>query len=167
MASVVVREPRLAWDYARSAWQSRLVGPLTQSRRPGAVAVFHVGRCGSTVLTDLLAQHRDIHSDGETYVRVIEAARAAGTLEDLGEGDPVGYVARRLKRSGRHWFLYDLKFDHVIRLGASIEAYLAGIEAIGVSHWVGWIQVVSATSWLNRSAGVSQSSVFRGLVFSR
>lgn len=134
--SEVRSEPRLVGRYARSAWQSRVLGPATAARRPGAVAIFHAGRCGSTVLTDQMEQHSAVYSDGETYVRVIEAARADGIHPDETGIDPVRYVAERLRRSGRHWFMYDLKFDHVTRLGMSLAEYVERIAAVGVDHWV-------------------------------
>lgn len=38
--------------------------------REGNIAMFHFGRCGSTVLAELLKQHPDIHWDGEIYERM-------------------------------------------------------------------------------------------------
>lgn len=136
VARTVRRDPTTIGRFARSAWQSHVRGPLCARRRPGALAVFHVGRCGSTVLTDLLGQHPAIRSDGETYVRVLEAAKEAGIAPGACGVDPVHYVSRRMRRSGDRWFMYDLKFDHVARMGMPLGNYVAGIESAGVSHLV-------------------------------
>ena len=58
--------PEVIARYGRNGLQHHVIGPLNAWRRPGGFAIFHVGRCGSTVLTDLLGQHPDVHNDGET-----------------------------------------------------------------------------------------------------
>ena len=129
-------QPEVIARYGRNGLRHHVVGPLTAWRRPGGFAIFHVGRCGSTVLTDLLEQHPDVHSDGETYVRVLEQARATGRTPHEIAGDPADYVQRRLRRAGAKWFMFDLKFDHVDRLEGSIERYVADLAAMGVDRFV-------------------------------
>ncbi len=41
--------------------------PIISKELKGCVAMFHVGRSGSTVLGDLLDQHPDIFWDSEIY----------------------------------------------------------------------------------------------------
>ena len=128
--------PEVIARYGRNGLQHHLIGPLNAWRRPGGFAIFHVGRCGSTVLTDLLGQHPDVHNDGETYVRVLEQAKASGrTPADVG-GDPADYIQRRLRRAGAKWFMFDLKFDHVGRLDGTMQQYVDDLERIGVDRFV-------------------------------
>ena len=76
-------------------------------------------------------------------------------------------VPRRFRRSG--------KIGHAICI-AGIQVPLAHRHGGGAcaretvrsyGEWRGRIQPVDATIWLNRSAGVSKSSVFRGRSLSR
>jgi len=116
---------------AQSAFRHRLIGPLTSRGRPGGVALFHTGRCGSTVLTGLLEQHRSIYWDGETYGRVIEEIKRQGKQRSEVAFDPLEYVRNRLSRSGAHWFGMDLKFSHVTEFGLSVPTYVEGLEQMG------------------------------------
>ena len=108
----------------------RLIGPVTSRWRPGGVAMFHTGRCGSTVLSDLLDQHPRVYWDGETYGRVIEGIKRSGRQRSEVDFDSVGYVAARLKRSGRNWFGFDLKFSHVTEFGMEIPEYLDAVRDV-------------------------------------
>ena len=134
--SRVRNDPALAGRYVRSAAKHRLLGPALSHWRPGAVAVFHIGRCGSTVLTNQLDQHPRISWDGESLVRVFEDLRASGTNRGESGFDPAAYIGSRLTRSGRSWFGFDLKFFHLTEFGDSLEKYLDGLEAAGITHVV-------------------------------
>ncbi|MFQ5679897.1 MAG: hypothetical protein ACE5HP_10620, partial [Gemmatimonadota bacterium] len=80
----------------------RVLCPLT---RRGNVVMYHFGRCGSTVISDLLGQHDRVHWDGEVYDRVRQnlAMRAKTGLTAMSElrmtADPV-----KLLRIRMHWF---------------------------------------------------------------
>jgi len=127
------RQPHLVVPFLKNSITRRIAGPLLSRWRPGSLALFHTGRCGSTVLTDLISQHPEVHWDGETYGRVVAGIKADGLNRNEVTFDPVDYVAARMKRSGRSWFGYDLKFSHVTEFGMSIEQYIDGIEQVGVS----------------------------------
>lgn len=131
-----IREPRLALPLARSAVNQRVVGPLLAKQRPGAVALFHIGRCGSTVLTELLEQHPKMYWDGETYGRVLDELKSAGQDRATSGFDPAAYIGERMQRSGKRWFGYDLKFFHVTDFGVSVEDYVQQVLALGVSHLI-------------------------------
>jgi len=98
--------------------------------------MFHTGRCGSTVLTDLVGQHPDVYWDGETYGRVIERIKTDGLERDQVDFDPVDYVIGRLSRSGRCWFGYDLKFSHITEFGVSVDDYVSRVSAAGITEIV-------------------------------
>ena len=130
------RQPRLVVPFVRSGVEHRLIGPALSRWRPGAVALFHTGRCGSTVLTDLLDQHPEVSWDGETYGRVIEGIKGQGLARSEVDFDPVSYLGGRLNRSGRRWFGFDLKFSHLTEFGATLESYIDGLETLGVNRFV-------------------------------
>jgi hypothetical protein len=130
-------DPRLALAYARSGLSHRVVGPLLSRWRPGSVALIHIGSCGSTVVSDLVGQHPRVYWDGETYGRVIEQIKRHGLSRGQVDFDPVAYVAARQGRSGRRWYGFDLKFSHVTEFGLTLEDYLAGLHAAGVTALVG------------------------------
>ena len=130
------RNPRLALPLVRSALSQRVLGPLNANRRPGAVALFHIGRCGSTVLTELLDQHPKMYWDGETYGRVLDELKDAGQDRSTSGFDPATYVERRLQRSGSRWFGYDVKFFHVTDFNVSIDDYVDQITSRGITHLV-------------------------------
>ena len=131
----VARTPTLAARYLRSGFTTRVMGPVLSGRRPGGLAIFHIGRCGSTVLTDLLDQHPRVYWDGETYVRVFQALKAKGQLPYRESGfDPVAYIGGRLTRSGSRWFGYDLKFYHLEDLATPLPDYVRGVADLGVEQ---------------------------------
>jgi hypothetical protein len=131
-----LRNPRLLVPLLRSSFSHRVAGPALSRWRPGGVAMIHTGRCGSTVLSDLLDQHPDMYWDGETYGRVIAGIKREGLDRSEVSFDPAQYVAERLKRSGRRWFGYDLKFSHVTEFGHDVEGYLEDITDLGVNHLI-------------------------------
>lgn len=119
--------------HAAELLKYRLARPLRASRRPGALVVLHTARCGSTVLTRLLDQHPRIHSDGEMYLPVLPDRAGDPLAADF---DPIDYLERRLPRSGSRWFLFDVQFDHIERMGRDLEDYLRSARAIGVTRIV-------------------------------
>ena len=118
------------------AVQTRIVGPLTARGRLGAAAMFHIGRCGSTVLMDLLNQHPKIGSDGEPYNRVAKDMDRRGVDPHSSGLDPADHIHRRFGRVGARWYLYSLKFNQVTQFDRELDRYLADIESRGVNRLV-------------------------------
>lgn len=132
-AKSAYRNPKLLWPLIRSSVSTRLVGPLWSHRRPGGLVMFHIGRCGSTVLSEMLSQHPEVYWDGETYVRVLQELRDANQDRLTSGFDPASYIERRLPRSGSRWFGFDTKFYHVTDFGLPIQQYLDDLSQIGFS----------------------------------
>ena len=44
-----------------------ILAPILSQFRHCNVVMFHIGRCGSTVVSDLLGQHPDVHWASELY----------------------------------------------------------------------------------------------------
>ena len=134
--SAIRRSGSRAYRNAQRALQARVLGPLTAHRRPGAVAMFHIGRCGSTVLSDLLDQHPKISWDGEPYNRVAIGMDQDGIEPRTSGFDPAAHVHGRFNRVGWRWYLYTLKFNQVTQFSWDMARYLDEIEHYGVNRLI-------------------------------
>lgn len=108
--------------------------------RQANVAMFHLGRSGSTVLADLLRQHRHVHWDGEIYNQHFRRlVRTQGPLK-IGESDTGLDPARRFEecmhRSIRRVYGFELKFCQLALAGVDLEEYLDDVRRRGLSHWI-------------------------------
>jgi hypothetical protein len=125
-------------------WSNRLLGAVRRidqlaglpfaSRRPGAVCLFHVGRCGSSVLGEMLHQHPDVKWDREIYYhRWMQDGKRQTTW------DSEAYLRRHMWSSGSRWYGFETKFlpqQHLAIVGRTLEEYLAEIARAGVTHHV-------------------------------
>ena len=90
--------------------------------------MFHIGRSGSTVLADQLAQHPDIRWDGELY-------EVKTRLWD-GQEDPIALLHRRMNVARDKVYGFEFKFFHVDLIGLSIEQALQHFIAAGFGDFV-------------------------------
>jgi len=134
----VLGRPGRAISAAGYFWSTRAVGPLLSPWRAGSAAMFHVGRSGSTVLADLLGQHRRVFWDGEIYERMFRDWERAGFKigDENMPDDPVAYLRRRMKRSGRRWYGYEVKFYHVRNTHFTLDDYVRRLIELGFAHFV-------------------------------
>ncbi len=112
------------------------------------VAMFHVGRSGSTVLGDLLHQNPAVHWDGEIYERIFqEVGRKVGPLFLASDApplafeqqawrtflpsDPLRYLQERIEVTPKSVYGFEVKFFHLRFFGMSIVDYVAGLKLFG------------------------------------
>lgn len=102
--------------------------------RDGHVAMFHHGRCGSSVLGDLLDQHPAIRWDGEVFnfKRSFWTERASAA----DRADPLGVLAARLAKSRKPVYGFECKYYHARLIGFSLEALVPALEALGFTRFV-------------------------------
>jgi hypothetical protein len=96
------------------------------------VVMFHVGRCGSTVVAELLKQHRRITWDGELFEPVI---REKLDERDLGAA---GLLKARVDQA-QDVYGFELKYlpsHHQRILDLSLDDLVDLAEQVGVSHYV-------------------------------
>ena len=102
---------------------------------PGPVAIFHIGRCGSTVIERMLTQHPEIHAAAEIFATKY---RARGPDEiDL---PPQVFLRRRHARVARErprvaHYLYEIKFLPGLDpdlFGGSLAALVDAQRSFGV-----------------------------------
>lgn len=108
--------------------------------RTANVAMFHLGRSGSTMLADLLRQHPHVHWDGEIYNHHFRRlARVEGPLR-IGETetglDPVGCFEQCMHHSLRRVYGFELKFCHLELAGTDLADYLKRVTERGVTHFI-------------------------------
>jgi len=84
------------------------------------IAMFHIGRCGSTVISDMLNQRPDIYWDGEIYEPV-------NKLWDS-ETDFIDFLKYRVSLSPKFHYGFEIKFYHLRQIGCSLRAFLSILD---------------------------------------
>lgn len=101
--------------------------------RPHNVAMLHLGRCGSTVVADLLRQHDGIRWDGETLQRY-------GAYEvPKGLGSALDCLQVRMDLAGADVFGFETKFlwdYHLRTVGLGLDAYVQQLRALGFDRFI-------------------------------
>ncbi|MGD8388537.1 MAG: hypothetical protein PVG49_15430 [Desulfobacteraceae bacterium] len=102
------------------------------------VVLFHIGRCGSSVLGNLLNQHRRICWDSEIYEQWFQSMemRRRPLAKAAKQMDPVEYLSRRLAWSGPFHYGMEVKFFHLNLFGVSLFDYIDRIHDIGFRHFI-------------------------------
>lgn len=99
------------------------------------IVLFHVGRCGSTVLSDLLAQHKNLYWGGELF-------NDGKLAESPGFRPTPGWIRAMIElsaqRGGHEHFgfesrIHDFRPD---RVPLSIPEFVAFLENLGFRHFV-------------------------------
>lgn len=109
-------------------------GQMRAHKRPGVVVMLHVGRCGSTVLANLLAQDPAIHWDAKLH------RKARGLYGDrLRDLDHPAWLKRQFMISGDRFYGFEFKIledQYPAMAGLTLEAFLEQCKAIGVTHYI-------------------------------
>jgi hypothetical protein len=119
-------------------WLARAVASLRRRYlgrpRRGMVAMFHVGRCGSTVLASLLEQHSEIRWGGELF-HEIEASTPGYQPTPAWVRTVIELSAHR---EVRDWFGFETKAIHCTAecLGTSVADYVSLLRELGFDHFV-------------------------------
>lgn len=102
--------------------------PQTQRK----IAMLHEGRCGSTVLGDLLNQHPLIDWEGEIFQH-----RRSEICRRLQLEYPMAYIKWRRLRSEKSFYGFETKtIDHLNLMGLSLPEYTRRLKDIGVSSFI-------------------------------
>lgn len=112
----------------------QMKGLLSSANRPGIVAMLHVGRCGSTVLANLLTQHPQIFWDGKLHRKAFMLYGTA--VRDL---DYPAWTRRQFSISGGRYYGFEfkiLKDQYPAILGTTTPEFLHECAQIGVSHYI-------------------------------
>ncbi len=100
----------------------------------GHIAMFHIGRCGSTVLGDLLGQHPLLKWDGEVYEPKSVVWSRYATAADA--ADPLGFLARRVAAAGKPRYGFEIKFYQARMVNLPLETLVPRLDAMGFTHFI-------------------------------
>lgn len=115
-----------------------LIGILAKMRQPkGLIAMLHYGRCGSTVLGDLLNQHPEILWDSEIFDKMLRNK----LFKDYWRSDPIRLLRIRMLLAGNQHYgfetkchpLYDLRKSI---LNMSVTHYLETLKQLGYRNFI-------------------------------
>lgn len=111
-----------------------LSGLFLSSRRPCNLAAFHLGRCGSRVLGDLLNQHSKIVWEGELF--------SPGRLNDISSRwrlltrDRMKILRLRMAMAGQSCYGFETQPTQVQPMEMTIREYVGRLEDLGFDHFV-------------------------------
>lgn len=129
---------RLTWEL-RAILEGRILGSVLRPSQPGTIAMFHIGRSGSTVLADLLAQHqKKIYWDGEVYERLFRSCekKNGGLMASHLSVDPIKLLQKRRHRAGRRFYGFELKFFHLKLVNRDLADYVEDLHRLGITHFI-------------------------------
>lgn len=95
--------------------------------------MFHIGRSGSTVLSDMLSQHPKIIWDGEIYEKIISNyEKSHGTIksEDISIR-PYKLIKERISNNINANYGFEVKFFHLNFIKVALKDYIEKINHLG------------------------------------
>lgn len=109
------------------------------SRAASKIAMFHIGRCGSTVVAKLLAQHRQIFWANELYEPIFkqwERSNPGFTEAGVMPMPPIEYLKFSMGKSNTQTYGFEIKPYHFRLINVPLDEYLASIEQLGFEHFI-------------------------------
>jgi len=109
------------------------------SRVASKIAMIHIGRCGSTVVAKLLAQHRQIFWANELYEPIFkqwERSNPGFTEPGVMPIPPIEYLISSIGKSKTKTYGFEIKPYHFRLINVSFEEYLNSIEQLGFEHFI-------------------------------
>ena len=113
------------------------------------VAMFHSGRCGSTVVGDMLDQHPMIFWDGEIYETAFlnwESRTGEDGLQHI-PIDPAHWLHDRMGRACKNVYGFEVKYFHLRVMGVSLGKYLERLDQTGIER----IIILSRKNYLRQA----------------
>ena len=97
--------------------------------------MLHAGRTGSTVLADLLAQHPELHWDGELLLeRRLNNYAGKLPLRRLLFGDPIRAVQWRMALATEPNFGFELMPHHLEPFARELPSFVNSLRQLGYRH---------------------------------
>lgn len=103
--------------------------------RPGNIVMFHIGRCGSTVLGNLLNQHPNVFWDGEIYEKFKVKSSGLNAIK----GDPIGLLKSRMNLAGRRFYGFEIKFlqqQHLDLIHFELDGFIDQLLQLGYLNFI-------------------------------
>lgn len=104
---------------------------------PGSIAMFHPGRCGSTVLGNLLNQHSKIYWDGEIYKDFVDEWREQVKSGKLNVSQrPQRILRKRAIAAGSNYYGFEVKPYHIKAAGIGLDEYVDFLESSNINNFI-------------------------------
>jgi LPS sulfotransferase NodH len=103
------------------------------------VCMIHIGRCGSTVLGQMLKAHKQIFWTGEFYNRYLsnEAAHRSGGVADINfPEDPLHALLEKMQSRKADVFGIEVKPFHYHLMGLPVEQFVSRLGSLGFTHYI-------------------------------
>jgi hypothetical protein len=121
-----------------------ILNPLLGMFRPGNVAMFHVGRVGSTVLAGMLQQHRRVYWPGEVFekehARYMRAVRGRNVPDSyVLPKDPLKILRIEMRQARNRMFGFETKFleeHHLKVIGLDLGRYVQTLSDLGFDRFI-------------------------------
>ena len=112
----------------------QLKGYPFSNKRPGVVIMLHIGRCGSTVLANILDQNQEIFWDGKTARKAHELYGASVKSLDIST-----WFKKQFSISGFRYYGFEFKIlsdQYASIFDITVPEFLEICKSIGVTHFV-------------------------------
>ena len=107
--------------------------------RPGNILVIHIGRCGSTVLGNMLNQHPKIYWASELYEPIFGSWREKNmgieTVENMPE-DAIQILKDNYWNALHRYYGFEMKPYHFDLIQYDPSKFIHRIEQMGFSHFI-------------------------------
>lgn len=122
--------------YCARMWRRvlQLKGAPFSKKRRGVVAMLHIGRCGSTVLANMLVQNPEIYWDGKTARKVHELYGDSVKALDM-----AAWFKKQFPISGARYYGFEFKIlrdQYVNFFDKTMAEFLDIWKSIGVTHFI-------------------------------
>jgi len=112
----------------------RMRGLPASRNRPGVVLMLHVGRCGSTVLANLLAQNPHVHWDGKLPRKAKQLYGDRTRTLDYAQ-----WIKSQFAISGNRYYGFEFKIladQYPTVFDTTTADFLNSCRQIGVTHYI-------------------------------
>ncbi len=130
-----IQSPTKVVNRIQTELQTKIIGPLGSPWRKGQIVMFHIGRSGSTVLTNLLTQHPDYYWDGEIYESIFYHYRDSGIPADLSISAH-DFIKPRLKHAGPKFYGFEVKFFHMDLGNETLAQFMDAMDTLDFQHYI-------------------------------
>lgn len=132
---IFIRGPRALSSLSRAFFEKK--------RSEGHVLMMHNGRSGSTLLGDILDQHRQIFWDGETIEKMLHREAKAKSIGidkifNFYNGESaIQEIKNRIKRrAGNRVFGTEIQDYHLKMIGMTLEEFIQELKILGFTKFI-------------------------------
>ncbi|BBO72978.1 hypothetical protein DSCW_03950 [Desulfosarcina widdelii] len=99
----------------------------------GNIALFHIGRSGSTLIGDMINQNPKIYWDGEVFNDIVNShCKTKNIIED-----PLKILNSRMNLSGKNKFYgFEIKFFHIRNFKMDFQEFLEELEKLNFNKFI-------------------------------